>query len=666
MKIEPAGEITGCFFLFIFLIFVIIMEQFRYCNTLEGYSRRKTRVVHVGEVPLGGDYPVRIQTMLNVNTLDTAAVVNQIEKVAAAGADYVRIAVPSLREARHLAVIRRELSLRKISIPLIADVHFNPEVAYEVVPYVEKVRINPGNFGASRNRVNYSSSEYREELDKVEEQLKKLVALCKTHHTAIRIGVNHGSLPARIMSRYGDTPQGMVEAAMEFLRMLAAMDFHEVVVSMKASNTRLVVQATRLLVHCMMKENMDYPLHLGVTEAGEGEDGRIRSAVAIGALLADGLGDTVRISLAEDPVNEIPVAWQLINYYTRLPHEENLSWNTYPYHPFEYKKRETTVVDKAGLPSYPVVITDVSIVAAGGHEESLQTDFRDGFAEQKYSAREDKAPDYFYTGDVFPDRIAGTIPQILNSRAWMQKDENIRSKSFPLYTVPEILNLQQEIVQPAFLFLCSADISEKLFSLLEKYPSLILVVGESRNVPGFHEQRKVILTLTAAGFKHPVVVFRKYPGKSIEEVMLYAAADTGALFLDGLADGLWLGNTDNIPAEKLQQVSFDILQASRVRMSKTEYIACPSCGRTQFDLPETLARIKAATGHLKGLKIAVMGCIVNGPGEMADADYGYVGSGKDKVSLYKGKQLVKTGIGTKEAVNELIALIKANGDWKEP
>ncbi len=633
----------------------------KYCNTLEGYSRWKTRVVHVGQVPMGGAYPIRIQSMTNTNTMDTIATAEQCYRLATAGADYVRITAPTIKEAENLAEIKKMLMKLDCRVPLIADIHFNPDVAEIAAKHVEKIRINPGNFIDKKTKIEYTDSEYEMELQKIRERLKKLIDVCKIYKTAIRIGVNHGSLSNRIMSRFGDTPRGMVESAMEFLRIIGELNYHELVVSLKASNTKLMVQATRLLVNTMMKENMNYPLHLGVTEAGDAEDGRIKSAVGIGSLLADGLGDTVRVSLAEDPEAEVPVAQALVDYYSQPVAFANLPEMPIPYNPFESSRRETIAVEKVGGSNPPIVVTDLSqtndLIDIEPNKLGL-TLRNDGLFHPS-----ENAPDYIFSGDKIFSDFSNDIKQIVNYSSWKTLSQNEKDKSHALYTLDE-LNGDHEDPRTAFLYIRAIDLTPLLFDVLKRKQNIILVVGESRNAAGFHEQRKVISALTEAGFKHPAIIFRAYFYENPEDLMLHSAADTGALFLDGLADGIWLGKTEEFHSETLHNLSFNILQASRVRITKTEFIACPSCGRTLFNLQETLAKVKAAVSHLKGLKIAVMGCIVNGPGEMADADYGYVGAASGKISLYKGKELIKTNLEADDAVNELVSLIKQNGDWK--
>lgn len=582
-------------------------------NDLFNYRRRSSSVVHIGGLEMGGNNPIRIQSMANTNTNDIEASADQALRIVSAGGELVRFTAQGVKEAENLSLIRRALDEKGCSTPLVADIHFNPAAAEVAAHYVEKVRINPGNFVDrvhTLQRFDYTDEEYKQELDKVRDRLLPLLAICREHHTAIRIGVNHGSLSDRILSRYGDTPQGMVESCMEFLRIFKAECFDDVVISIKASNTVIMVQTVRLLAATMRSEGMSYPLHLGVTEAGDGEDGRVKSALGIGALLADGIGDTVRVSLSEAPENEIPVAKKLVDYVTsRAGHSAINAKDSGKVDPFKYTRRETFKVGNIGGGSVPVV---VSSKAENGP----------------------LSPDYCYADG----RLSGA----------------------PLYDMGSLSSLRSDASPVKFLQLSYKDYSKGLSDFIDERTVFVLSTDHSN---GVGEQRAFFHALLTDGVKNPVIIKRSYQDSDMEDLQIKAAADSGLFFIDGLGDGLWL-EASNVPQDALLSLSFGILQGARVRVTKTEYISCPSCGRTLFDLQSTIAQIKAKTSHLKGLKIGIMGCIVNGPGEMADADYGYVGSAKGKVNLYKGQTCVEKLIPAEEAVDKLIELIKRNGDWK--
>jgi (E)-4-hydroxy-3-methylbut-2-enyl-diphosphate synthase len=560
-------------------------------SDLFNYKRRQTSIVNIGNIPMGGDNPIRLQTMTNTPTLDTEATVEQCIRVINAGADYVRITTPAIRDAENLVEIKKSLYKAGYQNPLIADVHFNPHVAEVSARIVEKVRINPGNYVDKKKfeHIEYTNEEYLFELERIHERILPLLKICKEYGTAIRIGVNHGSLSDRIMSRYGDSPEGMVESAMEFLRIFESEGFHQTVISMKSSNTRVMVYSTRLLVKKMLDENMSYPVHLGVTEAGEGEDGIIRSAVGIGTLLSDGIGETIRVSLTGDPEQEIPVARSIVDYfYERKGHQPIPSEFPLDFNPFEYKRKIHLQVGKIGGSQA------VKIVA--GSASVTEEDF------------------------AIPNQndLATLNFQLIDG-----KIEDIKSKN------------------------------------------TLVFHSKLTNMPG--DVRNTLAQLEHAGINQPFVVKKTYKESDKQLLQIKAACDFGPLLVDGLTDGIWLENESaTISNDEIYQLSLNLLQASRLRMSKTEYISCPSCGRTLFDLTSTIAKIRVRTSHLKHLKIAIMGCIVNGPGEMADADYGYVGTGPQKITLYKSKQVVKQNIHEANAVDELIDLIKSNGDWLEP
>ena len=620
--------------------------NFKYCNSLTHYKRFLTREVNIGGIAMGGNNPIRIQSMTNTPTLDTKATVEQCIRIINAGADYVRITAPGIQDAENLALIKKELRARGYQTPLIADIHFNPKAAEIAAAIVEKVRINPGNYADSKR---YSQSEITEKeyhlgLEKIHEKLLPLLKICKTHGTAIRIGVNHGSLSERIMSRYGDTPQGMVEAAFEFLRICKNEGFHQLVVSLKASNTRIMVQAYRLLAANMLAENMAYPLHIGVTEAGDAEDGRIKSAVGIGALLADGLGDTVRVSLTEEPEAEISVARELIQYF--LGRSENSpipQCNEQLKNPFTYEKRETIKINQIGGNQIPVIIA-----------EKHQRNFAKPFI-----------PDFIYlTLDADLSEIDTNAMYILNMKEWFMKAKHLPNV-FPLYTDAEFAFYGVKNEKLNFVFVSNVDLTEDFLEILKIAKNTVIIL-ETFHTNGIADQRSFFYQLKKHQIDLPVIINRNYSEDKELNLQLKSASDLGLLLVDGFGDGIWLRNAGTISQEKIIACAFGILQASRVRTSKTEYISCPSCGRTIFDLQTTTASIKAKTSHLSHLKIGIMGCIVNGPGEMADADYGFVGAAAGKITLYKGKVVIKKNIPSELAVDELIALIKENGDWREP
>ncbi|MDR0658095.1 MAG: 4-hydroxy-3-methylbut-2-en-1-yl diphosphate synthase, partial [Mediterranea sp.] len=606
---------------------------------LFNYSRRKTSVVNIGAVPLGGNYPVRIQSMTNTSTLDTEACVAQAKRIVDAGGEYVRLTTQGIREAGNLMHINIGLRTDGYTVPLIADVHFNPNVADVAARYAEKVRINPGNYAdAPRTfkKTDHTVGEYASGLQKIRERFAPFLQICKENHTAIRIGVNHGSLSDRILSRYGDTPQGMVESCMEFLRICVEERFADVVISIKASNAVVMVKTVRLLVAVMEEEGMAFPLHLGVTEAGEGEDGRIRSALGIGALLADGLGDTIRISLSEEPEAEIPVARELVGYVMQR--------NGHPYIPgvaaeaFNYLspvRRRTTAVRNIGGDNLPVVI-------AGRLDGSTEVDPR-------------FAPDYIYAGRTMPVNPAEGAGYILDADVWTGEEN-----TWPAFTYAQSDEMERCRSELKFLFMPYLMLTDDGVALLRKHPEVVLI-SQSNHNNRLGEHRALVHLLMTGGLRNPVVFFQHYAEEEAGSLQVKAAADMGALIFDGFCDGIFILNQGSLPHAAVDSTAFGILQAGRVRTSKTEYISCPGCGRTLFDLQKTIAHVKAATSHLKGLKIGIMGCIVNGPGEMADADYGYVGAGRGKVSLYKRGECIEKNIPEEEAVAKLIELIKANG-----
>lgn len=666
----------------------------KYCNSLTTYSRFLTREVTIGHIPMGAQNPIRIQSMTTTDTMDTIGTVEQSIRMVQAGCEYVRITAPSLKEAKNLALIKKELHNRGYDVPLIADIHFTPNAAEEAARIVEKVRINPGNYADKKNFKNleYTSSEYQAELERIYQKFTPLVKVCKEYGTALRIGTNHGSLSDRIMSHYGDTPRGMVESAMEFMRMCEDLHYYNLVISMKSSNPQVMVQAYRLLVETMVKEGMNYPLHLGVTEAGDGEDGRIKSAVGIGALLEDGLGDTIRVSLTEDPEFEAPVAIALANRYKArevssiryqasgtdelTTNNEQLTTNATTHSPYEYQKRKTSELNTfIGGHQVPRVIIDISrknlkdpaILSDAGYLYSPVLD--------KYNMAE-QSTDFVYLADELPSfSLPGNLKQLYNYRTW--KTLANKTNCHPLYTLNEYLEAGQRDHALNLLRLSNSDIRSDIFQNIPLDDTLVFVL-ETESVCGLQDQRQAFFRLMEMELEIPVIIKRSYSLIGSEsgfqnfttlpqatDFQLYAATDIGGLLLDGFGDGIWADAPD-IPMKVILTTSFGILQATRSRISKTEYISCPSCGRTLFDLQITTQMIRSRTDHLKGLKIGIMGCIVNGPGEMADADYGYVGTGPGKITLYRGKQVVKKNVSNENALDELIAIIREDGNWLDP
>ena len=637
-----------------------------YCNSLTQYSRFLTREVNIGDIALGGHNPIRIQSMTTTDTMDTIGTVEQTIRMIESGCEYVRITAPSIKEAENLANIKKELRYRGYNVPLIADIHFTPNAAEMAARIVEKVRVNPGNYADKKKFENleYTQEAYTAELERINKKFIPLIKICKEYGTAMRIGTNHGSLSDRIMSHYGDTPRGMVESAMEFIRMCEAENYYNLVISMKASNTQVMVQAYRLLVETMVKEGMNYPLHLGVTEAGDGEDGRIKSAVGIGTLLEDGLGDTIRVSLTEDPEFEAPVAKALADRYVfRSKESETKSSGSQPsptktYSPYAYARRITESVQHIGGHHHPVVMIDVSaenlkdpyFLSAVGYNYSAGLD--------KYNLA-DQACDLAFLGDNLPSfSFPGNLKQVYNYQTWLGlKDKN---NCHPLFSLDEF---NESVVKDEHLNFVEIDAAHFNHLSLHQLINVVFVLKTSAN-HGMAEQRAFFVALQEKNIQVPVIIKRTYQESDADHLQLYASTDFGALFTDGFGDGIWI-DARNADLALLNSTSFGILQATRTRISKTEYISCPSCGRTLFDLQETTQLIRSRTDHLKGLKIGIMGCIVNGPGEMADADYGYVGTGPDKITLYRGQEVVKKNVTTAFALDELIDIIKGDGNWVE-
>ena len=661
-----------------------------YCNSLTGYKRLQTIEVKIGDLLLGNFNPIRIQTMTTTDTMDTMATVAQSIRCIEAGAELVRITAPSKNEAENLLNIKNELRKRGYTTPLIADIHFTPNAAEIAARIVEKVRVNPGNYVDKKKfeQIDYTDAEYSEEIDRIRERFTPLVKICKQYGTAMRIGTNHGSLSDRIMSRYGDTANGMVESAMEFLRIARDESYHNIILSMKSSNPQVMVQAYRLLVQTMTKEfNACYPLHLGVTEAGDGEDGRIKSAIGIGTLLEDGIGDTIRVSLTEDPEFEIPVCKDLVKRYVSrerqvaggevnsIPDIEKI-----PYSPFEYKKRESFGIGNIGKKNVPVVIADFmeSEIIEAGNLQAIGYTYNQ--ATDKWNIS-DGAADYIYTGKkIVGFALPGTLKVLCDYETWITVAD--KQKYFPLYNGVSYLDHSERSASINFVSVDtnSSDANE-ILQQIRKDDTVVLCLWSS-HPHAMPSVRRFIMELMNQNILCPVILAVESHEKTIDEQLIHFSTDAGALFLEGMGDGIWLMNdpsklTNQMVSGRtyletknnhqfINNTSFSILQATRTRISKTEYISCPSCGRTLFDLQETTGKIRAVTHHLKGLKIAIMRCIVNGPGEMADADFGYVGSGPGKITLYKGKEVMKRNVDSTIAVDELIQLLRENDVWVEP
>jgi len=665
-----------------------------YCNSLTQVSRMLTREVSIGGLLLGNGHPVRVQTMTTTDTLDTQATVAQTIRCIEAGAELVRITAPSKKEAENLLHIKNEIRKRGYTTPLVADIHFTPNAAEIAARIVEKVRVNPGNYVDKKKfeQIDYTDAEYLEEIDRIRERFTPLVKICKEYGTAMRIGTNHGSLSDRIMSRYGDTAMGMVESAMEFLRIARDENFHQIILSMKSSNPQVMVQAYRLLIQQMQASFGEcYPLHLGVTEAGDGEDGRIKSAAGIGTLLEDGIGDTIRVSLTEDPEFEIPVCRDLVKRYTHtttaaasIPPVERI-----PYDPFSYTRRKTFAVGNIGHQQVPVVIADLSKLATIQPSDLQQVGYTYDAATDKWNIS-DTAADYIFTAHTLLSfELPGTLRVLVYPAAWEQVQQH--PSYVPLFSVSGyLLATHKSSYMNVVMVDCFSDATDiNDFTGLDEIandPTVVLALS-SRSQQAMPAVRRMFMELMSRKIMNPVILVTDSNYESSDEHLIHYATECGALLLDGMGDGICLGMTadsyrkmqetqvttsgrnylTNSGAEQfMNATAFGILQASRTRISKTEYISCPSCGRTLFDLQETTARIRKVTHHLKGVKIAIMGCIVNGPGEMADADFGYVGSGPGKITLYKGRDIMKRNIDSDIAVEELINLLKENGAWIEP
>ena len=637
----------------------------KYCNSLTTYSRWKTREVKIGDIPLGGDNPIRVQSMTTTNTMDTASTVEQSIRMIDAGCEYVRITAPSKNEAENLQNIKDELHKRGYKTPLIADIHFTPNAAEIAARIVEKVRINPGNFADRKkfNYIEYTDDQYNSEIERIRDRFLPLVDICKEYGTAMRIGTNHGSLSDRILSRYGDTPLGMVESALEFLRICKDENYNDIILSMKSSNPIVMVEAYRLLVNRMEAEDMNYPLHLGVTEAGEGDDGRIKSSLGIGTLLEDGLGDTIRVSLTEEPEFEVPVAKALVDRYgDRGGHDDIIKIANNKLNPFEYNLRDTNSTINIGGDNVPRVMADLCLVDRINTKTLSQLGYTYFKDDDKWGIS-DFACDYIFIGKKNINfEIPGTLGVIQNYSTW---NDQKKERHYPFIDTDEYLGDLELHPQLNILYLTLPQLNKQIIEKLKKDSNIVLLI-DTYNAHGMSEQRRLFIDLLNSNCKTPIIIGRAYGDISADMLQLYSATDIGGLFVDGFGDGVFIAAENCGSLEDVNKTAFGILQATRTRISKTEYISCPSCGRTLFDLQETTALIRSKTQHLKGLKIGIMGCIVNGPGEMADADYGYVGTGVGKISLYKKHDVVKRDVPIDVADRALIELIKENGDWVDP
>lgn len=638
----------------------------KYTNSLTSYSRFLTREVNIGNLKIGGHHPIMVQSMTTTDTMNTEATVAQSIRMINAGCELIRITAPSINEAKNLEVIKKKLVAKGFNTPICADIHFTPNAAEFAARVIEKVRVNPGNYADKKKfeTIDYSDTAYEAELERIRTRFTPLVKICKEYGTAMRIGTNHGSLSDRILSRYGDTPLGMVESALEFLRICEENNYYNIVISMKASNTQVMVQAYRLLVAKMIETNRNYPLHLGVTEAGDGEDGRIKSAVGIGTLLEDGLGDTIRVSLTEEPELEIPVAKLLAERYTTRKNHQTIKPIDFesPYNPYEYTRHTTNEIINIGKGNVPRVVADYSMKP----EVTAASLFGVGY---NYSVPLDKwnltdmAVDYLFLGDNSINfEIPGTLGLIYNSETWLKYKH--QDRSYPLFCGEEYFLSSAKSTNLNFVAIDVSVLTPEFIKKIKSEKDVCLVL-DSCNTHTMAELRRMAVDLKYYECKLPFIIKCNYISLNESQFQLYSSTDVGGLLLDGFGDGIWIKQKDCVSTQICNSTAFGILQATRTRISKTEYISCPSCGRTLFDLQETTQKIRERTDHLKGIKIGIMGCIVNGPGEMADADYGYVGTGPGKISLYKGKEVVKKNVTSDTAVDELIGLIREHGDWVE-
>ncbi|MBK7944882.1 MAG: (E)-4-hydroxy-3-methylbut-2-enyl-diphosphate synthase [Flavobacteriales bacterium] len=642
-----------------------IIALWQYCPSLTRYERWRTREVRIGGIGIGGSNPIRVQSMTTTDTMDTAATVAQSIRMIEAGCELVRITAPSKKDAENLAEIKKQLRAAGFETPLVADIHFTPNAAEVAARIVEKVRVNPGNYVDKKkfDVREYTDAQYDEELERIRERFTPLVRICKEHGTAMRIGTNHGSLSDRILNRYGDTPLGMVESAFEFLRICRDENYHDIVLSMKASNVQVMVQAYRLLVHRMMAEGWDYPLHLGVTEAGDGEDGRVKSAAGIGALLEDGIGDTVRVSLTEEPEAEIPVARALVDRYAkRAGHDAIPAIEQSPLDPFAHARRTTREVLNIGARHVPVVMADLSnrkeitpaTLYAWGYRYSVPLD--------KWNIT-DQACDFAFIGkNTIGFEIPGTLGIVQEHATWLK--EKHKERHYPFINKKDYIDGVEQHPHFNLVYATLPELDNAFIAKLKEDVTAVLLI-DTYNAHGMAEQRRLFFDLMAKECPVPLIIGRAYGDITNDALVLESSTDIGPLLIDGLGDGIFIADEKGGREDLVCRTAFGILQATRTRTSKTEYISCPSCGRTLFDLQETTAKIRARTSHLKGVKIGIMGCIVNGPGEMADADFGYVGTGNGVITLYREKEVVKRNVPSAQAVDELIALIKEHGMWVE-
>lgn len=603
----------------------------KYCKSLTNYERIETSEVQIGDIPIGKNNPIRLQSMTNTNTQDIEKTFLQSKKIIDEGADYIRITTPTLKDVEAIEKIKQKLKEKKINNPIIADIHYNAKIAFAAAEKIEKIRINPGNFA-------FSTNHQKDELQTIRDNFIPLLETCKRNNTAIRIGTNHGSLSKRIIEKYGDTPEGMVEATLEFLRICKEENFKNIVISLKSSNTVIMVQACRLLVERMNIENMNFPLHLGVTEAGDGEDGRVKSAIGIGALLTDGIGDTIRVSLSEAPEKEIPVSKKIIEYAierktkNKLPEIKNNFFD-----PFNSLRRKTFAVKNIGKNNVPIIISD---------------------AENLENLDKTNYPDYIFNKNNINDIYNDFQYYITYYKNW-----NFNQNTFPLFLFDEYISSDKKSPELNFVKINYADILNPDFEKINNNPTIVLITDyKSDNFIG--ETRMILSNLSTKKSQNPLVINYTNSEKDFTDFQLKTSVELSTFLIDKLIDGIFIKNK-KIEKSEIIKTSFSILQASRLRISKTEYISCPTCGRTLFNIEETISKIKKETSHLKGLKIAIMGCIVNGQGEMADADYGYVGAGEGKITLYKNKEIIKKNISEEYAVDELIKILKENNHWKE-
>ena len=646
--------------------------MFSYTPSPFAYLRRSSRKVMVGDLALGGDAPIRIQSMTTTNTQDVESSVEQCISMISVGSELVRLTAPSIKDADALEQIVGGLREQGYETPVVADIHFTPNAALRAADFVEKVRVNPGNYADKKkfDHHEYTDESYAQELERIKEKFTPLVLKCKKLKRVIRIGTNHGSLSDRITSRYGDTPLGMVESALEFLRIAEEFEFYEMVISMKSSNTIVMIQAYRLLVKRMKEEGMDYPLHLGVTEAGDGEDGRIKSAIGIGTLLEDGIGDTIRVSLTEPPEAEIPVARILVDRYKdRQTQEGTPDIEPVPIsiNPFNYSRRDTNEVGKIGGNSVPVVVQTLLKNVEITKTNLLGVGYRYSTVDDKWNILDNACDGVFTGSQVIQFKLPGTLMVLMNGEDWEMKARGIEGaeRHYPVWSVEEWneRKISQEKGVVHFIRAERKDLTQNLIDSLSR-PDIVLIL-ETSQINAMLDLRTSIMKLDEMSSRVPVLLRRTIDGVDKEQFTLFQSIDLGGVLIDGLGDGVWVEG-EEVSLVDRNNLAFGILQATRTRISKTEYISCPSCGRTLFDLEETTAKIRNATSHLKGLKIGIMGCIVNGPGEMADADYGYVGTGPGKITLYREKVVVKKNVSEEEGVKALIELIKSEGDWLEP